>query len=263
MRFLITLLALCLCIQSIRTACSDKDGATGSDPNSCSCKANFLESGSDATDQNIVCTCPPTFSKSGSGGSATCTACPLGSTTALDNSPTCTCVTGSGSLFTGTNAPCTCPSPNKVVPGGANVAAQCIACPTNAISQPASVTSGPRQPYTGAATCICKAGYYGDGTTCTGCPAGFTSAAGSTGPTDCNACTQTNAEYVAASGQTAAACRCKAGYYGDGATCTACPTGQTSAAGSTAQSDCATSSSGEVIKAGICVGMSALLVILH
>ncbi len=78
---------------------------------------------------------------------------------------------------------------------------------------------------TGQTSCThCHNGYYGNGVTCTACPANKYSAAWSGSiatASDCTPC-NANSHTNGATGQTACT-HCDNGYYGNGVTCTACP----------------------------------------
>ena len=83
---------------------------------------------------------------------------------------------------------------------------KCIACGANAINPgcPAEAAGNSNQ------SCICNAGYYGNGLSCTSCIKNLTCGANSIA-TSCPA------------GSTAVnTCICKAGFYGDGVSCTPC-----------------------------------------
>ena len=97
---------------------------------------------------------------------------------------------------------------------------------------------------------MCDANYYKSGDSCEICPTGATSPAGSDDVNDCICPTGTHLAYnngtyscEQCSGNTeydtgTNTCICTTGYYGDGNTCTACPYGTTSMAGSTTKSAC-------------------------
>ena len=70
----------------------------------------------------------------------------------------------------------------------------------------------------------CSSGYYGDGSSCTGCPADSYSSSWSSSiatASDCSSCA-TGYTTEGATAQTSCG-SCINGYYGDGSTCTACP----------------------------------------
>ena len=127
--------------------------------------------------------------------------------------------------------------------------ASCKSCPTGASDSSnhtaCTCNTSNSQMNSAKTACICKANYYGDGTTtCTKCPTNSTSTAGSTQKSDCKC--NANAQLNSAGN----ACICKANYYGNGATCTACPTNATSSAGSTQKSDCSCGTNAELNGAG-------------
>ena len=93
----------------------------------------------------------------------------------------------------------------------------------------------------------CVNGYYGDGSTCTACPADtyLTTWTSSSTVADCTACA-TGYTTAGAVGQTSCG-SCSSGYYGDGSSCTGCPADTYSSSWSSSiatTSDCSSCATG-------------------
>lgn len=120
----------------------------------------------------------------------TCTECPTGSTTTAAGATDISQCTCTGNFYMSGNNTCTaCPS-NTAECAGLSV--DNVTCQTGFIK---SITNGvvtcstcPEHAEQSGNTCICSAGYYGDGnSSCTACPAGTTtSSAGATSDADCH-----------------------------------------------------------------------------
>ncbi len=86
--------------------------------------------------------------------------------------------------------------------------------------------------------------YYGNTSSCTKCPSGYTSAAGATSQSDCYISVSAGNHLGTKNSSTTTKCAAgtyKGGhnvYYGNTSSCTNCPSGYTSVAGATAQSRC-------------------------
>ncbi len=89
---------------------------------------------------------------------------------------------------------------------------------------------------------VCASGYYGDGKTCTKCPANATCSGEGNTTFTCNSgyCNTGTACVARPANSTCSGStfKCNAGYYKNGTSCQACPSGGTSVAGATAQSQC-------------------------
>lgn len=118
----------------------------------------------------------------------TCTECPPGSTTTAAGATDISQCTCTGNFYMSGNNTCTaCPS-NTAQCAGLSV--DNVTCQTGLIK---NITNGvvtcsscPEHTQQSGNTCICSAGYYGDGDTCTACPAGTTSDAGATSVASCH-----------------------------------------------------------------------------
>ena len=119
----------------------------------------------------------------------TCTECPTGSTTTAAGATDISQCTCTGNFYMSGNNTCTaCPS-NTAECAGLSV--DNVTCQTglikNIINGVVTCSSCPEHTQQSGNTCICSAGYYGDGDTCTACPAGTTtSSAGATSDADCH-----------------------------------------------------------------------------
>ena len=178
----------------------------------------------------------------------TCSLCPVGSY----------CLGGTSS-YTG------CTSGQTSIAGSINSAACYSPCSGNATASAATTSSG--------ATCVCRAGYAGNGITCNSCAAGSYSPAGAASCTQCaagtyavgaasanctpcaagttvpgavssNACytvgaCSPNASSTSATTSAGPICTCLVGYAGNGTTCNACGNGNYSVTtGASACSQC-------------------------
>lgn len=118
----------------------------------------------------------------------TCTECPTGSTTTAAGATDISQCTCTGNFYMSGNNTCTaCPS-NTAECAGLSV--DNVTCQTGLIK---NITNGvvtcsscPEHTQQSGNTCICSDGYYGDGDTCTACPAGTTSNTGATSDADCH-----------------------------------------------------------------------------
>ncbi|EAR91466.1 immobilization antigen (macronuclear) [Tetrahymena thermophila SB210] len=217
--------------------CNDANSALNNGNTACQCKANFFG------------TPNPT-----AGGATGCTACPTGTASTAGSTAitSCSC-NDTNAALKADNIYCVCKAnfygtPNPTAGG----ATGCTACPTGTASTAGStaVTSCSCNDTNATlkadnSACFCKANFYGTPTTfgasgCTACPAGTISADGQTDKSQCT-CPDVNASLNSA---TPPSCQCNANFYGTPTTsgasgCITCPTGTTSAAGSTTKYSCA------------------------
>ncbi len=93
-----------------------------------------------------------------------------------------------------------------------------------------------------AAITVCASGYYGNGKTCTKCPANASCSGEGNTTFTCNSgyCNTGTACVARPANSTCSGTtfKCNAGYYKSGSLCKKCPNGGTSVAGATAQSQC-------------------------
>ena len=210
-------------------------------------------------------------SNGGAGGSglvlirySLCQTCPTGSTYTGGTCVSSACNAG----YYMSSSTCTlCPAGTYRASTGATALSDCStckACSTSGTTSGSCTTGSTSDPI----TCVCNAGYYGDGQLCTGCTAGkYRASTGATvvaDCTDCNAgfysastgaslssacvgCKTCDANAVtggscpAGSSSDAKTCTCNAGYYGNGQLCTGCTAGKYRAStGALAVSDCST-----------------------
>ncbi len=145
-----------------------------------------------------------------------CLNCPLGSTTGGASGQTScqSCLNGYYGTPPSSCGPCLADKYSATWSGSVDTAADCIGCNAN------SHTNG----QTGQTSCThCDNGYYGNGATCTACPVNTFSPTWSVSVDvvgdcmACGTCSNTNGQ----TGQTSCT-HCDNGYYGNGATCTAC-----------------------------------------
>ncbi|MBR3930762.1 MAG: hypothetical protein IKJ62_04255, partial [Alphaproteobacteria bacterium] len=182
-----------------------------------------------------ACVCKPGYYLNGS----TCTACAKGTYKSISSNTTC--LAADSGYYVSTT--------------GATAQSACTSWRSNTNTNGATNS-------TSTSACVCRAGYYLKGSTCTACDKGTYKTANSnatsctsadsgyyvstTGATAQSACTswRSNTNTNGATGSTStAACVCKAGYYLKGSTCTACDKGTYKSANSNATS-CTSADSG-------------------
>ena len=198
-------------------------------------RSNTNTNGATGSTGTSACVCKAGYYLSGS----TCTACDKGTYKSANSNATSCTAAGAGYYVSTT---------------GATSRSACS-------SYRANTDTGVATKSTDASACVCKPGYYLNGSTCTACAKGtyksissntacLTADSGyyvsTTGATAQSTCTSwranTNTNGVTGSTSTSA-CVCRAGYYLNGSTCTACSTGKYKSANSNATS-CTAAGSG-------------------
>jgi hypothetical protein len=182
-----------------------------------------------ATDTCVPCAANTYSTLRGATSASTCTACPPKSTSGPGDDE-CVCIQGYFDTDAGKLAECRACPMNTYNPAlGALGVAACQRCPdANSYSPPGSPSP---------ASCICNAGYQGNGSACQACPPNTYATLNDTVCLPCPA--QTFAEAASTS---LLDCFCEAGFYGSPLvplSCTPCPALSTSQMGANRhESDC-------------------------
>ena len=160
-------------------------------PDECSaCDPTTLPDNAEFTD-SCNWRCKQRFYKNGN----TCNACPTNSTTPAPGATSisqCTCI---GEFYMNANNECiACPSNTAQCAGLSYQTVTCESRYIKSVSNDGMVTCSPCPEHAvqSGNTCVCAIGYYGDGNTCTACPAGMTSPQGATTKSACQMTANTN-----------------------------------------------------------------------